>query len=338
LRADNLLILPAVNRERFTIAAMAGMIFLGLLKLKLKIMQVQLESILTGYSEQEKAAYIGALAALATSDREASGEELDHIRELAHAAGVSPEQEQQIISAARDTSGQDLKRCLDTLKSSDLRYSLITDLLALAKADENYSEEEKQNIERVAKYLQVDQNQFTVLDQYVNKAAETEHSPEEMMRPGFMDSLGLRNNFSNAGFNMGSMGKSLFGFLGPMILGGLAARSLGGRRAGPGGAGGLGGMLGGMLRFWWSGWRSRFANYRHESKQKQPQHGRVTWTTSLIMLMKQKKPRFSGFFAARSNAILLLFCCVFLGTIGIILLVFASVLFVHRRRTFLVRL
>jgi uncharacterized tellurite resistance protein B-like protein len=247
LRADNLLILPAVNRERFTIAAMAGMIFLGLLKLKLKIMQVQLESILTGYSEQEKAAYIGALAALATSDREASGEELDHIRELAHAAGVSPEQEQQIISAARDTSGQDLKRCLDTLKSSDLRYSLITDLLALAKADENYSEEEKQNIERVAKYLQVDQNQFTVLDQYVNKAAETEHSPEEMMRPGFMDSLGLRNNFSNAGFNMGSMGKSLFGFLGPMILGGLAARSLGGRRAGPGGAGGLGGMLGGML-------------------------------------------------------------------------------------------
>jgi uncharacterized tellurite resistance protein B-like protein len=212
-----------------------------------KVMQVQTTNILAGYTDQEKAAYIGALAALATADHEASGEELEHMRELGHAAGVSPEEEQRIIAAARDTTGQDLKRCLDLLKDSDLRYSLVTDLMALAKSDETYSEDERRNIEKVAQYLGVNQNQFSVLDQYVNKAAESEHTPEEMTKPGFMNSLGLTNQFSNAGFNIGGMGRSLFGFLGPMILGGLAARTLGGRRPGGPSTGGLGGMLGGML-------------------------------------------------------------------------------------------
>jgi uncharacterized tellurite resistance protein B-like protein len=62
------------------------------------------------------------------------------------------------------------------LKGSDLRYSLITDLIALAKVDESYTEEERKNIERVAMYLNVDQSQFSVLDQFVNKAATEERT------------------------------------------------------------------------------------------------------------------------------------------------------------------
>ena len=126
-------------------------------------MEIKSETMLTGYSDGEKAAYLGALAALATSDHEANEEELDHFREIAHAAGISPDQEQNILEAAKDTSGNNLKKCLDTLKGSDLRYGLITDLIALAKADESYSEEEKSNIEKVAQYLNVDKNQFSVL-------------------------------------------------------------------------------------------------------------------------------------------------------------------------------
>ncbi len=72
-------------------------------------MEVKSETLLTGYSDREKGAYLGALAALATADREANGDELDHLREIAHAAGISPEQEQSIIEAAKDTSGNDLK-------------------------------------------------------------------------------------------------------------------------------------------------------------------------------------------------------------------------------------
>jgi hypothetical protein len=58
----------------------------------------------------------------------------------------------------------------------------------------------------------------------------------------------MAQNFSNAGFDLASVGKSLFGFLGPVLLGSLAGRTLGGKK-GSGALGGLGGaLLGGLLQ------------------------------------------------------------------------------------------
>jgi len=211
-------------------------------------MEVQSETLLTKHAEHEKVAYLGALAGLATADREASADEIEHLREIAHAAGLSAEAEQNILDAAKDTSGNDLKRHLDLLKGSDLRYSLITDLIALAKVDESYSEEERKNIERVAMYLNVDQSQFSVLDQFVDKAATEERTPEQLVKPDYLQSTGMAQKFSNAGFDLASVGKSLFGFLGPVLLGSLAGRKLGGGK-GSGALGGLGGaLLGGLLQ------------------------------------------------------------------------------------------
>jgi uncharacterized tellurite resistance protein B-like protein len=210
-----------------------------------QIMQTQSETILKGYSEREKAAYLVALTSLATADRRASEEELEQIREMSHAAGLSPEQEQLVLHSAEDVSGEDLTKALDVLKNSELRFSLVADLIALAKADDSYTTEEKTNIEKIARYLKVEQSQFSVLDQFVDRAAEKAESPQDVTRHGFFDSLGMGDKFSNAGLNMGSVGKGLLGFLGPMILGSLAGRALGGRRSGMGG--GLGGSLGGGM-------------------------------------------------------------------------------------------
>lgn len=210
-------------------------------------MQLESEKILTGHSAHEKAAYLGALASLATADRHANEDEISHLQEMAATAGLSDEDSQTVLESAKDTSGQYLLKCLNILKASELRYSLITDLIALAKADETYTEDEKANIEKVAKYLDVNGNQFSVLDQFVNRAADSHKSPEEISQPGFMKSLGMQNQFSNAGFNIGSMGRGLFGFLGPILLGGMAAKALGGRRGAGGLGGALGGGLGGML-------------------------------------------------------------------------------------------
>jgi uncharacterized tellurite resistance protein B-like protein len=209
-------------------------------------MQLESEKILTGHSGKEKAAYLGALASLATADRHADEEELEHLRELGSAAGLTEQESKIVLTSAEDTSGDYLLKCLDTLKTSELRYSLVTDLIALAKADDHYSEDEKTNIEKVSRYLNVDKNQFSILDQYVDKAAESD--PEEISKPGFMESLGMGNQFSGAGLNMGSIGKGLFGLLGPMILGGMIGKGLGGNRSAGGfgrQSGGLGGMLGG---------------------------------------------------------------------------------------------
>jgi hypothetical protein len=60
-------------------------------------MELHTESVLTGYSEREKGAYLAALASLSTADRSASEEELDHLREMARAAGLSQQQEQFIF-------------------------------------------------------------------------------------------------------------------------------------------------------------------------------------------------------------------------------------------------
>jgi hypothetical protein len=64
-----------------------------------------------------------------------------------------------------------------------------------------------------------------------------------------LDSLGLKEKFSKAGLNMGSM-NGIMGLLGPLVLGGIAAKALGGNRRGNmGGMGGglMGGVLGGLL-------------------------------------------------------------------------------------------
>ena len=215
-------------------------------------MQIEMEKILTGHLPQEKAAYLGALASLATADRHAGEEEINHLKEMSSAAGLPESETKIVLDAANDSSGKYLLKCLNTLKTSELRYSLVTDLIALAKADDHYTEDEKENIQKVSRYLDVNTDQFSVLDQYIDKAAEAISDTEEITKP---ESLGMKSKFSEAGINLGSIGKGLIGMLGPMILGGIAARSLGGSRGSggnvtgmglPGNLGGSGGFGGGL--------------------------------------------------------------------------------------------
>ena len=60
---------------------------------------------------------------------------------LADSADLSPEQKQAVHRAATELTGQELKKCLDILKGSDLKYSLVTDLISFAESDKKYSRE-----------------------------------------------------------------------------------------------------------------------------------------------------------------------------------------------------
>jgi uncharacterized tellurite resistance protein B-like protein len=207
------------------------------------------QSILEGYSDLEKGAYLGAIASLATADRQASEEEIEHIKELCAAAQLSPRQTDHVVQAATELSGEELNRCLDVLKGSELKYSLITDLSAFAKADNNYSEEEEQNVQKIAQYLGVNQKQFSLLDQFAEKTVATDAAPEEVKNPSFLSSLGLKDQMQKAGINTGGLLKGLLGFAGPMILGGLLSGAMNRRRGNMGGGlmtggGGLGSLIG----------------------------------------------------------------------------------------------
>jgi uncharacterized tellurite resistance protein B-like protein len=210
------------------------------------------EQILEGHSDLEKGAYLGAIASIATADRQASEEELQYIEALCDAANISPAQKEAVLKSATELSGEELNRCLDILKTSDLKYSLVTDMMAFANSDDNYSSEEKQSVQHVADYLQINQQQFSLLKDFTNKTAAANVTPEEVKKPDFLSSLGLKDKFQNAGINQSGLLKGLLGIAGPIILAKMVSGGLS-RRRGLGGGfnsgrGGLGGNIlsGGM--------------------------------------------------------------------------------------------
>jgi len=199
------------------------------------------ESILQGHSEKEKAAYLAAIASIATADKQASPEELEYIANLCEAASLPDELNQRVVNAAKEVSGDELKRSLDILKNSELKYSLITDLMAFAKSDNNYSEEESQYVQRVAQYLGVDQKQFSLLNQFADSVKTSDTPAEEVAKPSFLS--GLKEKMQSAGINPGSLFKGLIAIAGPVLLAKMFSRRSGG--SGGGVLGGLGGILAG---------------------------------------------------------------------------------------------
>lgn len=197
-------------------------------------------TVLEGYSDQEKGAYLGAMASIATADRQASDEELQYIGALCDAADISEKQKEAVIRAASEINGEELKNCLDILKGSELKYSLVTDLIAFAKADNNYGEQEQQRVKEISDYLGVDQNQFSLLNEFTEKAAAKDVPVEEKAKPSFLSSLGLSEKLKSAGINTNGLMKGLLGFAGPLILGSILSGAM--RRRGN--AGNVGGMLG----------------------------------------------------------------------------------------------
>ena len=202
------------------------------------------QTILEGYPDMEKGAYLGAIASIATADREASEQELEYIRELADAARLSAEQKALIERAATELTGEELNKCLDVLKGSELKYSLVADLIAFSKADENYSEEEEQSVQRISDYLGVNQQQFSLLDQFADKAAQQPQAVQEPAgRQNFFGLDSLQSKMQNAGINTNGLLKGVLSVAAPILIGSMLTRGMG-RRGGTAGAG-LGGMMGG---------------------------------------------------------------------------------------------
>jgi uncharacterized tellurite resistance protein B-like protein len=220
--------------------------------------------LLQNYSEPEKTAYLSAIAALATADRQASAPEAEFLQRLAQQAGLSDGAIRQVLAAADQANNQTVQQSLDQLKSSDLRYSLVTDLISLARADGTYSPGEEEMVAKMAAYLGINPEQKQTLESVVDQAASVPHDPQDPGKQGFLSSIG--DKLSNVGIPKGALMAGLLGVVAPMViskvmgggnnndyggqpqsqsgsLGGL----LGGAMGNLGGGGSLGGMLGGLL-------------------------------------------------------------------------------------------
>ena len=208
--------------------------------------------LLQNYSEDEKTAYLSAIASLATADREASPAEGQFLQALSQQAGLSPEATQQVVAAANDASNQSIQQHLDVLKNSDLRYSLVTDLISFSRADGAYSNDEEGMVNKMSQYLGINQQQQQTLETVVDQAASVAHSPEDPAKEGFLSSIG--DKLSSVGIPKGALMAGLLGVVAPMVLskvmggGNSNANADYGDQSGSGSSGGgLGGLLGGGL-------------------------------------------------------------------------------------------
>ncbi len=219
--------------------------------------------LLQNYSEPEKTAYLSAIAALATADRQATAPEAEFLQRLAQQAGLSEDATRQVLTAADSADNSTVQRSLDQLKSSDLRYSLVTDLISFSRADGTYSPGEEEMVGKMAAYLGVNPAQKQALESVVDQAASVPHDAQDPGKQGFLSSIG--DKLSNVGIPKGALMAGLLGVVAPMViskvmgggggsyggqpqersgsLGGL----LGGAMGSLGGGSSLGGMLGGLL-------------------------------------------------------------------------------------------
>lgn len=219
--------------------------------------------LLQNYSEDEKTAYLSAIASLATADRQASPAEGQFLQALCQQAGLSAAATQQVAAAAQNASNEGIQQSLDVLKGSDLRYSLVTDLISFSRADGAYSNDEEAMVNKMSQYLGINQEQQHTLETVVDQAANVPHDPQDPAKEGFFSSIG--DKLSNVGIPKGALMAGLLGVVAPMVLskvmgGGNSTANAGygnqadyGDQSSSGGLGGLlssgmGGLLGGAAQ------------------------------------------------------------------------------------------
>jgi uncharacterized tellurite resistance protein B-like protein len=211
-------------------------------------------TLLQNYSDQEKAAYLSVIASLASADREASAAEIEFLQQLAHQAGLSGGATQQVLSAAKDSTNESVKQNLDALRNSDLRFSLVTDLISFARADGAYSNTEEEMVNKISSYLGITQQQTHALEQVVDQAAAVPHDANDPAKQGFLS--GITDKLDSVGIPKGALMAGLLGVVAPMVVsrvmgrgqsgGGLMGGSMGGLMGGAASSG-MGGLLGGLL-------------------------------------------------------------------------------------------
>ncbi|MBA3649700.1 MAG: TerB family tellurite resistance protein [Chitinophagales bacterium] len=185
--------------------------------------------LLQGCAEEQKTAYIAAIASIATTDNVASENEINYLVNLADYAGLNDQSKKTVLAAAKDTSLNSLKQSLDVLKSSELRFSLVADLIAFAEADSNLAEGEKKHIESISNYLGVNNTQLQALNDYVKEAAsqpvaQPATTNTSMGSQGILG--GISDKLTSAGIDFSSVAKGLMSFVGPMIMGNMISKGM----------------------------------------------------------------------------------------------------------------
>jgi len=159
----------------------------------------QSQTVLNGYGDRGNDPNPGAIAPTATADRKTRGGALQFLSALAKAASPSEKQEASVIPASTELSADEYNRRPEILKDSDLRYLPDGDLITFAKVYMSSSQDGNANGEKIVQYLQFNQLQFSLLDQFIHQNTERQANPEEVAKTYFIGSVGTKEKFQMQG-------------------------------------------------------------------------------------------------------------------------------------------
>lgn len=129
-----------------------------------------MDQLLANYSEQDKSAYLALIAVLAAADRQVSQQEIAFLQLLTEGAGLADQDADAMEAIAHHPNKVDLEQCINQLKNSELKYSLVTELLNFARSDGNMSQQEEQYITSLTDRLGVSRKQYEALRDFADEA------------------------------------------------------------------------------------------------------------------------------------------------------------------------
>lgn len=227
------------------------------------------------YEKPLRTSYLVILSSVATADHENSDAEVAFIQQMASFAQLEEAGLQEVATSLRQPASINFAQHLNNIKNSDLKYALVADLINILYADGDMDQQELAQLSRINTALDISEEQFRVMSEYVKKAngqaAQQEGTPGLMglmsdtataatgggmdlggllgLASNFLSQSGMQSQFQQAGiptqnFESGStVGTILTGLASTFIQSQLSS---GGSAASSGGNA-LSGLMGSML-------------------------------------------------------------------------------------------
>lgn len=120
----------------------------------------------------DRVAYATVVGSMAAADDVVAPAELDKLKALCKELGLPEAETQTVIVGAESRNPAVAERAMTGLASSDLRFTLYTDCLLLAYADDAVAKQERRMLQGIAKALHIDDAKAKLLEEYVTVARE----------------------------------------------------------------------------------------------------------------------------------------------------------------------
>jgi uncharacterized tellurite resistance protein B-like protein len=169
------------------------------------------------------------VASMAAADGEITAPEYEKLREFCKALELGPAEIGQVMAAVEEPNAVRIREVTGRLRSSQLRFTLMTDLLFMALADEKFVEAERREIRALADALNLTDPQLAALEKYV----------QAVLKAGKADGVGAEDfkklggdvaaSLAATGIPIAAVAVSgtVFGLSAAGITSGLAALGLG---------------------------------------------------------------------------------------------------------------